>query len=185
MKRSFTLISILIACLLLISGCLSVEKKTYTFKFTGENSGLLTIKYYNIVSTMDDGEDVSEDDFQELLSDYIEGNKIADEYPGATFIDKRFYEEDGVLCAEVVFEFLDLEGARLFQYNEDGPYMYCLNCYLETESFETSNGSYGGEVMPVVFWEESLDELSLSTVVTSPDEATISLLPHYKEWKGE
>jgi hypothetical protein len=99
--------------------------------------------------------------------------------------DKRFFEEDGVLCAEIVFEFDDLAAAKLFQYNDKGPYMYCLNCTLEMETFESSNGSYGSEVMPVVFWEEDLDVLDMVTSISPPDETTVSLLDKYKEWAGE
>ena len=66
MKKSGFHILALAFLALLISGCLTVEKKEYTFEFTGKNSGTLTIKYINIMSSMDDEEDVSEDDFDEL-----------------------------------------------------------------------------------------------------------------------
>jgi hypothetical protein len=183
MKKPSFAVAVLATFILFVSGCLSVEKKTYTFQFTGENSGILTIRYHNIISVVDNGEETVEEDFQELLNDYIEGSKTEDEYPDATLVEKRFFEEDDVLCAELVFEFNDLESARLFKYDKKGPFMYCLNCYLETEEYGTSNGSYGGEVMPVVFWESSLKELSLNTMVTPLDETTVSLLPKYKEWK--
>ncbi len=185
MKKSSYAIAILAALVLFISGCLSVEKKTYTFEFTGDNSGILTIKYYNIISVVDNGDEVIEEDFQEFLTDYIEGNQPDEDYPDATLTEKRFFEEDGVLCAEVVYEFDDLAAARLYRHQQEGPFMYCLNCYLETEEYQYSNGSYGGDVMPVVFWESSNEELILKTMVTPLDETTVSLLPKYKEWKEE
>lgn len=184
MKKSYLSLGLIIICLLLISGCLSVEKKVYTFTFTGNNSGTLAIKYYNIMSVMDDGEDVSEADFDELLQDYINGDKAAEEYPDATLVEKKFFEEDGVLCAELVFEFTELSQARLYQFKKKGPYMYCLNCYLETESFEESNGTYGGEVMPVVFWEDKNKVLDLTTRVAGAEDQYISLLDRYKDWKA-
>jgi hypothetical protein len=185
MRKSYLLLTCLVGFLLLVSGCLSVEKKTYTFEFTGKNSGLLTIKFYNILSVMDGDEDVSEDDFGELVTDYIEGTALKEQYPDAILKDKRFFEEDGVLCAEIVFKFDDLAAAKLFQYKDKGPYMYCLNCTLEMETYESSNGSYGSEVMPVVFWEQKLDVLEMITSVSPPDETTVSLLDKYKEWAEE
>ncbi|MDD3744667.1 MAG: hypothetical protein PHX54_13670, partial [Lentimicrobiaceae bacterium] len=62
--------------MLILNSCLTVEKKSYTFEFTGENSGTLTIIYHNIISVMDDGQDVSEQDFKEMLNQYMDGNQI-------------------------------------------------------------------------------------------------------------
>ena len=91
MKKSSFAVGLLAVFALFISGCLSVEKKTYTFEFTGDNAGILTIKYYNIISVVDNGEEVIEEDFQELLNDYIEGSKAEEEYPDATLKEKRFF----------------------------------------------------------------------------------------------
>jgi len=185
MKKTITPILVLLFALLLVSGCLTVEKKIYTFKFTGENSGTLTIKYVNIMSVMDDTVDISVEDFGELINSYIDGDQIQQDFPLAKLIDKRLFEENEVLCAEIVFEFSDLAAANLFRYDDSGPFMFCLNCSLDTEIFEYSNGSYGGDIMPVVFWEEELPVLNLTTIISYPDETTISLLPHYQAWSGK
>ena len=63
--------------------------------------------------------------------------------------------------------------------------MYCLSCNaIDSEYYNESNGEYGGEIMPVVFWANGLTTLTLKTDVTSPDETTISLLDKYKEWEA-
>jgi len=183
--KKFGLYSFFLAVIVFIlSGCLTVEKKEYKFEFTGENSGKLTINYINIMSIMDDTLDVSKEDFDELLSSYIYGDQIESEYPDAINIEKDLYEENGVLCAKVTMEFTNLNDVLLYQYDKNCPYMKNLGNALDTEYYLESNGDYGGENMPVVFWSKELQVLDLITEVTGPDETTISLVERYKEWKG-
>jgi hypothetical protein len=183
MKKNYLAWLGMIITLLCLSSCLTCEKKEYTFEFTGKDSGRLTIKYINIMSTMDDTVDVSEEDFSSLISDYYEGTEIENEFPNAVVVSKRLFEENGVLCAEIVMDFADLATGHLYQHKGKGPIMYCLSCYsIDSEYFSESNGEYGGDVMPVVFWENNLKKLDLTTDVTYPDETTLSLLDRYNEW---
>jgi hypothetical protein len=168
---------------LMFSGCLTVEKKEYSFEFTGENSGRLTIRYINIMSIMDDGIDVSETDFDELIASYLYGSEIEDEYPLASVSDKRLYEENDMLCAEVIIDFPDLAAVKLFQFDEDSPFMYALCQCLNSESYEDSNGRFASNEVPIVTWPASTSTLELTTSVTEPDESTLSLLPLYREWQ--
>jgi hypothetical protein len=184
-RRTFLGLLALAVTVIFLSGCLTCEKKEYTFKLTGDNSGILTIKYINILSTMDDTVDISEDDFNSLIFDYYEGAELENEFPEATLVSKRLFEENGVLCGELVLEFSDLASGHLYQHKGKGPYMYCIGCYsIDSEYFSESNGEYGGDVMPVVFWESGLKELTLTSQVTTPDETTISLLDRYLEWEA-
>ena len=58
--------------------------------------------------------------------------------------------------------------------------MYCLSCYsIDSEYYNESNGEYGGDIMPVVFWDPDLKLLQLTTDVTTPDETTLSLLDRW------
>jgi len=181
-KTMFHLVCLLIIALL-VNGCLTVEKKEYTFELTGENSGKLTIKYINIMSIKDDTLDVSEEDFNELITSYIDGEQIEENYKGATVINKRLFEENGVLCGEVIIEFNDLAGVKLYQYDNKSPFMLNISNTLDTEAHEKSNGEYGGEIMPVIFWSNKLKKLNLTTIITKPDNTTISLLNKYYNWK--
>lgn len=176
---------ILLIIVVSMSSCLTVEKKEYTFVFTGENSGLLTIKYINIMSTMEDGEDVSTQDFDDLINTYYQGYQLEEDYPDGRIIDKRLYIEDNQLCAMVTIEFLELEAARLYQHTEEGPLMFCVKSTFDGEEYESSNGEYGGSVMPVVFWPYEETKLLLTTSIMPPDETTLSLLWRYKRWSGE
>ena len=178
--RNWILLTLIVG---LMSSCLTVEKKEYSFKLTGKESGTLTIKYINIMSIMDEETDVSEDDFNELITSYIEGDEIEKSYPDAKNIKKKLYEENGKLCGEVTLEFENLKDVGLYVHNKKAPLMYYLSGGLGMETFEKSNGEYGGEVMPVVFWNNKQKDLSVVTVVTEPDETTVSLLEQYKKWK--
>jgi len=181
MKKNFFIWTGLILTVLFLSGCLTCEKKEYTFDFTGKDSGTLTIKYINLMSTMDDTVDNSDEDFSSLMIDYYEGTEIENEFPEATLISKRLFEENGVLCGEIVLEFTGFSMAHLYQHNGKGPLMYCLSCYsIDSEYYSESNGEYGGDIMPVVFWDPGLKKLELKTDVTAPDETTLSLLDRWK-----
>jgi hypothetical protein len=185
MKKTLIALPILGLILLFISGCLTCEKKEYTFNLTGNNSGTLTIKYINIMSSMDDSTDISEEDFMSLINDYYTGTSVEDQYPGSVLKDKRLFEENGVLCGEIVLEFTDLAQAKLYRHKGKGSFMYPLNCgTLDSETYDSGNGEYGGEVMPVVFWEQGAKTLTMTTYVTYPDETTMDLLDEYNDWKG-
>ncbi|MEZ5149296.1 MAG: hypothetical protein R2759_20055 [Bacteroidales bacterium] len=166
-----------------LSSCLTVEKKTYTFELKDNNSGTLTIKYINIMSMKEDTSNVSQKDFDELIGSYIEGNEIELEYENAQVRGKRLFEENGQLCGEVIIDFNDLGSVGLFQYDSKSPYMFNVGSFLDSETYLSSNGDFGGDVMPVVFWPRSTEVLSLTTYVTDPDETTFSLLQQYKSWR--
>lgn len=167
-----------------LTSCLSVEKKEYSFEMTGDNSGKMTIRYINILSVMDDGNDVSAADFQELLDKYINGDQIVQDFPGATNIQKRLYEENEQLCGEVTLDFPDLSAARLYQFDKKSPVMMCISAAFDSETYVSSNGSYGNDFMPVVFWPSDSKNLEVVTTVTATDETTMSLLGAYKLWKS-
>lgn len=162
--------------------CLTVERKQYTFEFTGKNSGKLTIKYINIMSDEDSAGYTRVQDFDELLSSYINGSKIEESYPEAQNISKRLYEENGVLCGEVIMNFPNLQAARLYQFDKKSPFMFYASS-VDGESYIESNGSYGGDVMPVVLWPSKLKKLIVSTSVSKPSESSASLLDEYRKWK--
>ena len=74
-----------------LSGCLTVEKKVYTFELKDNNSGSLTIKYINILSMKEDTADVSSKDFDELVESYINGNELELDFQNAQIINKRLF----------------------------------------------------------------------------------------------
>ena len=182
MNKLVNLILLIFLAICLCS-CLTIEKKEYTFEINEDGSGSLKIKYINILSMKDDTANVTMSDFQELISSYIDGEQMEQDYPDAVIKSKRIFEEGGVLCGEVIIDFYTLRSVGIYQYDLNSPYMFNINSFLESESFVSSNGEYGGDIMPVVFWPNTLSRLKLSTSITSPDETTISLADEYRRWK--
>jgi len=183
MKKTGINIFVFLVVAVLLSSCLTVEKKEYTFVLDDKNSGTLTIKFINIMSMKDDTADISESDFNEMITTYIDGNELEADYKNAIVRRKRLFEENGKLCGEVVIYFRDLESVGLYKYDEKSPYMLNIGSFLDSEAFLESNGTYGGDVMPVVFWPSNSSTLNLSTHITAPDETTVSLIDRYNDWK--
>ena len=169
----------------LISSCLTVEKKKYKFEFTGKNSGKLTITYVNIFSQMDDSTDVSEQDFDELVNDYMNGTRIEDKYPMAANVTKKLYEENGVLNGVVTMDFPNLDAVRLYQFNKKSPICFNVGGTTDSETFESSNGTLGNsEYMNVIFWGPKTKTLEVTTTVNEFDPANcVSLISQFRRWK--
>lgn len=181
--KNIKALSLFVLVALLITSCLTVEKKEYSFQLKDNDSGTLTIKFINIMSMKDDALDVSQSDFDELVTNYIDGSEIEMDYESALVRSKRLFEQNGVLCGEVIIDFDELKNVGLFQYDSKSPLMFNVGSFLDSETYLTSNGEYGGEVMPVVFWPKSLKTLTLTTYITDPDETTIGLLREYNKWR--
>ncbi len=169
----------------LISSCLTVEKKKYKFEFTGKNSGKLTITYVNIFSQMDDSTDVSEQDFDELINDYINGTKIEDAYPMATNITKKLYEENGVLNGVVTMDFPSLDAVRLYQFAKNSPICFNVGQTIDSETFESTNGTLGNaDFMNVIFWSPKAKSLEVTTTVNAfSEEDCVGLVSQFRRWK--
>ncbi|MBN9400082.1 MAG: hypothetical protein J0I17_07900 ['Candidatus Kapabacteria' thiocyanatum] len=176
-----TMTMVLIVAIFL-TGCLTVEKKSYKITMTGEQSGKCTITYYNIVSTKDDGKDISFKDYAELVTDYLEGTKLEDELVGCRNVTKRLYTQGDKLCGEISFDFDSLSTVRMYRYNAAAPLMMYVSG-LSNETYATSNGTWGGERMPVVFWAANAKELTLQNTVTEIDTGHVGLAPQYEQWK--
>jgi hypothetical protein len=162
--------------------CLHVEKKQYTFELTGENSGKLTIKYINIFSNKEsDTVDISEKDYDEMVNQYLEGNKLEEDYPGARNFKKRVFEENGVLCGEVTMEFENLDVVKLFKYDKASPMMYYYKGSGDEKFLETNGKTTNS--MPVVFWDKSMKKLVLTTKQDEVTATSVSLLEQYKKKK--
>jgi len=170
---------------ILISSCLTVEKKKYKFEITGKNSGKLTITYVNIFSQMDDSTDVSESDFDELINDYLNGEKINESFPLASEVTKRLYEENGKLNGEVTMNFASLEAVRLYQLDKKSPVCFNVGQSIDSETFESTNGTYGNnDFMNVVFWSPKAKVFELTTTVNEySEEDCVSLVKQYRRWK--
>ncbi len=166
----------------MLSGCLKVEKKLYSFQVNKDGSGKGTVIYHNIYSENDEeGSDDTKADFETLINDYIEGTTFEDEHPGLDVSRKRLYEDDGVLCGEVNFTFDEYAATGLYQHDSKSPWMWWPGSEDE-EYYDSEEGEYGGETMPIVFWTKNTKDFEVATTVGEFGEGCRSLLPRHNDW---
>ena len=165
--------------LILFTGCLTVEKKEYIIELTDGTSGTLTVKYYNIMSQPDDGKDVSLEDFGILVDDYLNGDKVNENFPNTTIISKELFEANGMLCGKVVLKFNAMKDVKLYRHHEKGTYMW--NIFKSfSETLETTDGEYDKDKFSAVFWSENTKIFKISTIANENVEKNVSLLKKYK-----
>lgn len=182
MKKLFLNTTLLLLVIVLFNGCLTVERKEYNVTLTGANSGKAVIKYINIVSTKDEERDVSMKDFAELITDYLEGKKLEDEFPNVKNMKKRLFEENGVLCGELTFDFDSLSSLKIFKYDKDSPFMLVKDGF-SNETIDEFNGETLDEKLPVIFWNKNTKNFKWSTTVSSDVSNATSLLSQYQNWE--
>jgi len=165
-----------------IAGCLTCERKEYVFKLTGENSGTLTIKYVNIFSSLIDSTGELSADYDEMMNLWLYGEKLERDFPEATNFEKRIFNENGTLCAEVTMDFDDLSKVHLYRHLGKGPFMFNMaGVNDDGENFSQSNGEFGGEKMPVIFWPEDERNLRFVTRIATPDSSCVSMLDQWEQ----
>jgi hypothetical protein len=168
-----------------LSGCLTVESKEYRIKLKSDHSGEATIKFINIMSEADDTVDITGDDFKQLIDFYLHGTQLEKENPGFQNVKKRLFEENGTLCGEITFTFDSLGSVRLFQYDDDSPYMYAVGSPLSSEQYVESNGVLPRDWMPVLLWPKETREFYIKTKVVSEVSFQRSLLTNYADWQAQ
>ncbi len=187
MKNVVTLITVgmlLAVMVMVLGGCLTSEYKEYHYRINQDGSGEGTMKFVNLVSEEDDEQDVSLKDFEELISDYYEGEQFSEDNPHLTITDKKLYEEDGMLMGEVVFTFDNADSIGFFQYEDCDCCPWMLYIGSISETFLESNGTYLGadRDFPMIIWEEGQDEFNFKTHLKEDMSDGHGLLALYKTW---
>ncbi len=180
MKRTYLYILLTVLTVSMV-GCLTVETKEYSYKLKDGNKGSGKIKYINIMHTNDSATTI-EAEYQDLISSYLNGSKPEDEMLGVKNVKKRLFEEDNQLCGEITFDFEDITSLKFFNY-KGKVWTFALtgnSIFGNNESYFSSNGTYGGENVPVIFWDSGEKELNFKTTVSQNDKKNESLL---EEWK--
>jgi hypothetical protein len=169
-----------------LQGCLNVETKEYLFELKKDGSGKAKIRFINIMTDSKDSANLIEADYRELIDNYLKGNKLDEEFPKVKNIRKRLLEEDNQLVGELTFEFDDLKKAKFYKYGDNGPWCYYLGSDIfgslgSKESFFSSNGEFGGENMPLIFWDGNQKKFEFKTTIKSSDQSTRSLIDLWKK----
>jgi len=95
MKIKLLIVTLFVFAGLLLSSCLTCEKKEYIFELSGPESGKLTIRFINIFSNSLDSAGEVLTDYDELMNMWFAGEKIERDYPMARKFRKRLYEANG------------------------------------------------------------------------------------------
>ncbi len=163
--------------LFLISGCLGYGKKEYSFKINSDGqSGKAKICYVDINSDGKTEEEIK-NDMDMLIRDYHTGKKLEEEFPFAKNFEKKLKVHDGKLTGEMSFEFDSLSFAGLYRYDKH----VIMKFLPKEETYFKSNGKYGGEVMPVVFWSDSLNlKLIVFSENKASDSSRVSLVKYFE-----
>jgi hypothetical protein len=174
-----------IACFIL-SGCLTSEFKEIRISLNPDGSGKGSILYIGVSSEQaDDTVSVAKEDFESLIADYLEGKSFETANPKLKNVKKRLFVRDGKLMGEVTFDFSDISAIGLYKHHGEGPYMYytLIDGFLTSGQYAASNGSYGGEKMPVVFWPTNATEFYLKMALSSTETPKSSLVSNYETWQ--
>lgn len=176
----------------MVAGCLTAERKIIRLNVKPDGSGTGSILYVNIMSSEEDGLDVSARDYGELVSKYLKGDEYDDAYLGLRNLKKRLYEDRGMLNGELTFAFDSYDDVGLYRYDNPngqrtGPYMYSIATHggYAAEKFEGSNGTEGPPHMPVLFWPDTTRNFEVVARIDTASAETRSLLPIYKRVEGK
>lgn len=187
MKILFNFLVIFIFSIALF-GCLTYESKEYSFTLKEGNSGSAKIKYINIMREItEDTASTAESSYEDLINNYLYGNKPEDEMLGVKNVSKRLFEENNQLCGEITFDFDNIEDFKFYNYNYK-VWAYLLSegsVFGTNEQFFSSNGTFGGELVPVIFWDYTEREFNFKTVVPQNNKNNESLLQIWKNRQGK
>ncbi len=171
-----------------LSGCLTAEKKEVHITINDDGvGGSGKIIFTGISSSPGDSLDVVNEDFNSLIAEYYQGRKIELENKGWKNVHKKLYQQDGRLMAEIDFDFDDLSDVGIFQYKHSGPWMLytVADGFFTSGQYESSNGTYMGEKLPVIFWDSTQHDLSYTMSLSTPQEPKKSLLANYQSWLAQ
>ena len=183
MKSKSMRMGVLLFLIVLLAGCLDVKETEYNFKLQEDDTMTGTIRFNDIVSCLDDDEDVSGDDFNSLLNDYIEGDDYETGHPYLKLGEKHFEISRGVLNASVNFTMEDAaEGGFLID-----SHCRCAPIYLVLpDDFKPvlySNGEVSGDDI-FIRWPTGTKEFLIRVGSESDFNGSISLAPRYEAWRA-
>jgi hypothetical protein len=169
--------------LTVLPGCLTVETKEVRIKLSDEHSGEATMLFVNIQSETDDSTDASIQDFTELVQSYFQGKQLERDNGGFRNVRKHLFEQDQKLIGEMKLSFDSLSAIRLFKYDRTSPYMMFLGTPSSNELLVETNGTFGGDRMPVIFWPSETREFYVKTRTHPGEGVRRSLLDVFRRWE--
>lgn len=180
-KSGSALALVLLLSAVAFGGCLTAARKTISLKVETNGSGTGKIVFYDIKSMQEDNTDRSLEDYSRLVDTWLHGTQFEAANPALLDVKKRLVADGNQLNGEISFRFLNYNDIGLYRHNDAGPWMYYA--YLNTseiEQFDSSNGDFAGETMPIIFWPPLTKEFEIMNVFESGDRPEVSLFPLYE-----
>lgn len=183
---SLLTLAILLTLPLSAGGCLIAAKKVIAFEVSEDGSGTGKIIYTDLSSLQEDEHDRSLEDYSTMIEEWLNGSNLETIWPGAQNIEKRIFELGGALHGEMTFSFEHYNEVGLYRHDDTGPWMYHAGRHTSNvEGFDTSNGRYGGEMMPVIFWPDTTVTFRIVNGFDPGNRPVRSLHPLYKRLGSE
>ncbi|MCF7912134.1 MAG: hypothetical protein K9M99_06380 [Candidatus Cloacimonetes bacterium] len=187
MKKMLMRFFMVLLISLVLTGCLTTEFKEYRFTINEDGSGSGSIKYINLVSAEDEGEDVSFADFQELIDDYLRGETFETDNPDYQVTSKELYEENGQICATLEFTFDHYSAADFFRYEQCNcsPMMYYTGDISETVIEIDGEKISDNESIPVYMWSPEVRNFYIKTSVNDDMSNAHDFVDLFRLWKSK
>ena len=181
MKALTTLTFFALAASFILSGCLTAERKVMTLHVNPDGTGSGSIVFYNVKSMQEDDVDRSYADYSRLIDTWLHGDAFEQANPALYNVHKRLFADGNKLNGEITFDFYHYSDIGLYRHNDVGPWMYYAHLNTsEIEQFDTANGQFGGDFMPVIFWPEGTTEFEIENSFETGERPEISLYPIFE-----
>ena len=175
-------VSLVLLCALFLGGCLTASRKVIRIELNADGSGKGSMVFLNVMSMQEADEDQSLNDYTTLVNRWLNGDEFEQANPNLNDVQKRIAGDGNRLNAEVTFSFAHYSDVGLYRYNNTGPWMYYSRLHTSNiEFFDTSNGQYGGTMMPVVFWPEETRDFRIATIFDHGKRPVYSLFSLYEQ----
>ncbi|MCB1048440.1 MAG: hypothetical protein KDC10_14690 [Calditrichaeota bacterium] len=172
----------LLVLLLSQQACLKVEQMELRVRPRPDGRVSGEVIYRGLYSSLDEDSLTLEEEFQQLVKEYLQGDALASDLPGWRMLKRELFEDQGELCGRLIFEGDNGEAVGLFQDKtcacagwvlvpQDGD----LNTLISGDGIRTPYGMRWSLDHPELTWVQRLD------VIERDDR---SLLPTWQKWPG-
>ena len=163
-----------VLALALLSACPTLDEIRYHFDL---KAGVGEVHYRNVGT---DRPEEADQEFQNLVGSYHEGDSFQTEHPGWEILERGFYEEESKLHYRVRFRFASPADAGLYQHDRRSPYILCGG--FDPESAVSGNAKLVGPLVPGCVVAERKEKKLDFQVAMKSEGSSVSLLRQYQAW---
>lgn len=173
----------LLMSFLFLQGCLKVAEMEVRVRPRPNGTVAGEVIYRGLYSALDEDSVTLAEDYQTLVSEYLEGDALESDLPDWKLLKRELFEEQGKLCGKLTFEAATAEAVGLYRDKtcncagwilvpQDGD----LGTLTGGDGIRTPYGMRWSSDRPELRWVQKLD------VIRSSDR---NLLPAWKEARAK